>query len=367
MTRPLRRRARPVAVAVALLLSVVLGACSSGPDVTPSPDPPRPMVAMQRPFDGATLPTDRDTAAARWQSSRGAPWLSAITRVPQARWVNGTADVASLPPFVDTARRQGALPVVVAYDIPDRSCDGFRAGAPYDDFALPDPRPDSYAAFIRGVIGALGSTRSVIVLEPDAVAADCYTPARAAVLKQATRELQRAGHHVYLDGGHDGWRSSGEMAMRLLDSGIADAEGFALNVSNRSPVSEATAYGEEISELVGGRDYVVDTGRNGAGTRTPDNPRGVEEGDWCNPPAQALGPRPSTTVRSPAAPHFAAALWIKPPGESDGDFGPEIGDCHGETVPPGEFSAEQARTLIENDPTTPSSIRRQLGSTEPTG
>lgn len=356
----MRRRGPRRRTGLALLLlvaSLVLGACTTSPDTAYAPDPEPVASPLSRPFAGARLAVDPDTAAARYQRTRAAPWLSAITGVPQARWLNGPRDLAAVPGYVTAARAQGALPVLVAYDIPDRSCDGFKEGAPSDDFGVAEPRPDSYAAFVRGLVRQLGGTRSVIVLEPDALSADCYTPARGAVLKQATLELERAGHYVYLDAGHAGWRSSGETAQRLLDAGVTTAEGFSLNVSSRATPASTARYGEEISELVGGRDYVVDVGRAGVSAAAP---AGVDPGDWCNPPNQVLGPRPTTQGRPAEAPHLAATLWIKPPGESDGNFGPEIGNCHGETTPPGEFSPEQARTLIANDPTVPPGVRAAL-------
>ena len=60
-------------------------------------------------------------------------------------------------------------------------------------------------------------------------------------------------------------------------------------------------------------------------------------------------------------PHLAAQLWIKLPGESDGNAAvfPHQ-DCHGETALPGAFSARQARELILNDPTQPEGVRRQV-------
>ena len=334
---------RRALAALSLLAVAALSGCTSAVDIGAPTDPPPALAPPAHPFQGATLIVDPATAAARYQARNGAPWLSAITDEPTARWVNGPDDLPALASLADTARARRELPVLVAYDIPDRSCDGFREGAPTGGFDVARPSPDSYAAFVRGMISTLGTTRSVIVLEPDATSAECYTPARAAVLREATIELERAGHFVYLDAGHTGWRSSGETATRLMDSGVQYAEGFSLNVSNRAGLPETARYGEEVAELVGGRDYVVDVGRAGAA--------GLDPGDWCNPPGQALGPAPSTQVRSPAAPHLAATLWIKPPGESDGNFGPQIGNCHGETTPPGTFSPVQARALIANSST----------------
>lgn len=62
--------------------------------------------------------------------------------------------------------------------------------------------------------------------------------------------------------------------------------------------------------------FVLDTSRNGLGNWTP--PAGKYTGDpqdWCNPPGRALGLRPTTRTGQPLV---DALLWVKRPGESDG-------------------------------------------------
>jgi endoglucanase len=124
------------------------------------------------------------------------------------------------------------------------------------------------------------------------------------------------------------------MAGRLLESGITDAAGFAINVAARDSTAQSYAYGEELSDLVGHRPYVIDTSRNGLGAP----PEVAGRDAWCNPTKQALGDLPSTTVRG----HNVARLWIKNPGESDG----QGARCGGETASAGLFSAGQARDLL---------------------
>jgi endoglucanase len=64
-----------------------------------------------------------------------------------------------------------------------------------------------------------------------------------------------------VDAGHSRWRSTGETAERLIASGINRAEGFSVNVSNRQSTAEAQQWGLELSDLVGGRQFVIDTSR----------------------------------------------------------------------------------------------------------
>ena len=348
MAAAVRRRAVRAAV-LAAVAAGVLG-CAQQPDRTLHPDPPavtyRPLT---HPFQGATLAVDPDSEAARWERERGAGWLAPIAEQPQARWLNSPQDVDTLPTLLTAARAQHALPVLVAYWVPDRGCSRHTEGA---------PTAAAYQAWIRSLIARLASTRAVVILEPDAVPADCFDPARARVLAQAVRALSAAGESVYIDAGHPRWKSTGETAQRLLASGIADAEGFAVNVSNRQTTAASVAWGRELADLVGKRPFVVDVSRNGIGP-PPDGPGGAVQ--WCNPAHQALGTPPTTRTDAPGVDAF---LWIKRPGESDGKCGGEVSYF---------FSPRQARQLIANSPAVPPAARRAAreadappGSTAPT-
>jgi endoglucanase len=249
-------------------VAVVGAGCAASPDTTLRPDPPPSYAPLRHPFRNATLFRDTDTAAARWQATHGNPsWLDPITATPQAIWLTSPQDLAPVPQVARLARQQQALLVLVAYYIPDRGCTQFKDGA---------PTPAAYLAWIDRLIDSLDNTHAVIVLEPDAVPADCFTAQRAALLSQATRQLSQAGHFVYIDAGHPRWRSTGETAERLLASGIRAAEGFSINVSNRQTTKDSHQWGRELSDLVGNREFVIDTSRNGLGP-PPDDPQRDDE------------------------------------------------------------------------------------------
>jgi endoglucanase len=325
-----RYRRLVAGVVTGMLTVAALGAgCARQPDTSLHPDPPTIRYApLRHPFHNATLYVDTNTAASRWQAAHGADWLDPITSRPQARWINDPRDLAGVPRLVTRAKARDEVPVFVAYYIPNRGCSDFKQGAP--DAA-------AYSAYIRDLIHALGAVSSVIVLEPDATAADCYNASRGRLLTHAVKALTSAGHSVYLDAGHARWRAPGEMATRLLQSGITGAEGFAVNVANRQTTTDSYRWGLELSDLVGNRDFVIDTSRNGSGP-PPDNPKRDDE--WCNPRRQALGAAPQISH----SPHLAALLWIKAPGESDGKCGGEHTFL---------FSPTQARNLIAATPWLP--------------
>jgi endoglucanase len=321
-------------VVVVGLVAALAGACTNTPDTTLHPDPPAVTYApLQHPFRGARLFVDDQTAGARWQREHGAGWLDPITTRPQARWLNGPQDLAGLPVVAARARRQRALLVLVAYHLPNRGCS-------------PDQGASTsrhYRRWIDRLVDHLGSTRAAIVVEPDAVAADCFDTRRATLLRHSVKRLANAGQYVYLDAGHARWRSTGEMAQRLLRAGIQHAQGFSVNVANRQTTRRSYQWGRELSDLLGRREFVVDTSRNGLGP-PPDEPDRDDE--WCNPRRQALGQAPTTGTSMPG---LAALLWIKLPGESDGI-------CGGETTY--LFSPTQARRLLVNSPFVPAAGRR---------
>jgi endoglucanase len=157
-----------------------------------------------------------------------------------------------------------------------------------------------------------------LVLEPDALtSADCLPPdqqqERMDLLRYAVQTLtSRPNVALYIDGGHSRWLTPEQLAARLLDAGVGRARGFSLNTSNFFTTAEETAFGEQVSRLTNGAHYVIDTSRNGAGP-APNAPL-----NWCNPPGRAIGVVPTIDT---GGQHADAYLWIKHPGESDGECG----------------------------------------------
>lgn len=181
---------------------------------------------------------------------------------------------------------------------------------------------------------------------------------------------------VYLDGTHSAWLGVGDIAQRLVKAGVQRAQGFFLNVSNYQTTERQVKYGTWISECIafandpeeGGwrlghyswcasqyypanpndfstwgltdqwyaanlgtaqptTHFVVDTSRNGRGpndmtayanppyNQPPAVIAALQAGNWCNPPGRGLGVRPTVSTGTPL---LDAYLWVKIPGESDG-------------------------------------------------
>jgi endoglucanase len=254
-----------------------------------------------------------------WRSTRpaDAAQMDKIAAQPEADWFGGWSGPVqqAVDTRVSTIAARGALPVLVAYDIPLRDCSSYSGGGAGS--------PEAYRTWIRAFAAGIGARPAVVILEPDALAGlDCLSAAdrqtRFALLRDAVSVLaSHPGVSVYLDGGHSGWHTAGDIAGRLEQAGIDQAQGFALNVSNFGATASETQYGDAVSALTGGKHFVVDTSRNGRGP-TPD-------AQWCNPSGRALGDRPTAATGDPLA---DAYLWIKHPGESDGacNGGPGAGE-----------------------------------------
>jgi endoglucanase len=279
---------------------------------------PPPISA--NPFSGAKFFIDPDSNAKRqadaWRSSRpaDAAQMDKIAAQPQADWFGDwNGDVHSaVSGRVSTIRAAGALPVLVAYNIPLRDCGGYSGGGATS--------PDAYRSWIRSFAAGIGTGKAVVILEPDALAGmDCLSQSdqqtRLALLSDAVSVLGSSpGTAVYLDAGHSHWQSASVMASRLRSAGVGMAQGFSLNVSNFNTTADERTYGDTVSGAIGGEHFLIDTSRNGLGSN----------GEWCNPPGRALGDRPTASTGDPLA---DAYFWIKRPGESDGtcNGGPPAG------------------------------------------
>lgn len=294
---------------------------------TPTITSTTPMVvAATNPFAGKTLYTDPKskawTTVNEWITTRpaDAELLKQIATQPTARWLGDwNTDVqGSVTRYVDKLTALGTLPVMVAYNIPNRGCDGKGAAT-----------SAAYLSWVQSFANGIGSRAAVVILEPDALPAKCFTSDRAATLTQAVQIFKKnPATIVYIDAGHGNWLSVDEAVKRLNISGISYADGFSLNVSNFHTTELNATYGTAISALVGGKHFVIDTGRNGNGSN----------GETCNPPGRHIGTNPTTTSGYPLV---DALLWIKPPGESDGT-------CNG-GLSGGGWMPEYALGLVMNE------------------
>jgi endoglucanase len=267
--------------------------------------------------------------------SRSGPISTSIGSKPIARWFgNWNSDInAAVSGFVGAADAADKLPVLVAYNIPGRDCGGHSGGGAGS--------PEAYRTWISTFAAAIGDRPAVVIIEPDALPQlDCLPndserQIRTDMIKYATTQLRDKAPNAwaYLDAGNAGWVPAGTMATRMDAAGLRNVHGFADNVSNFWTTAESVSFSNtvtnELSQRYGyTKPYVIDTGRNG---------NGHKENEWCNPAGRKLG-----TV-SQVGGGAEMLLWIKVPGDSDGECGTAP------TTPAGTFSPDLAVHLVNGN------------------
>jgi endoglucanase len=212
---------------------------------------------------------------------------------------------------------------------------------------------------------------------------DTAAAERFEMLNYAVDKLKaNPGTRVYLDATHSGWLGAGDAADRLIQAGVNRADGVFLNVSNYELnerlekygawVSKCIAFGSHPSSWGNGhtewcasqynpanpndfstwglsdqwyvdnvesqtwwystsvlKGFVIDSSRNGQGPWTP-TVAYPDPMTWCNPPDRGAGVRPTADTSNEL---LDAYLWIKIPGESDGECTRGLGPA-GQTVDP---------------------------------
>jgi len=254
---------------------------------------------------------------------------AALASQPIAEWYGDWTPTPknSVNTLVSNATSQKKLAQIVAYDIPHRDCGSYSAGGAKD--------AATYKTWIRDIAAGIGNREAIVILEPDALAQmDCLGSGdqneRVSLISDAVNVFKaQTKAYVYVDAGTSAWIGADDMASRLSRSNVANARGFALNVSNFQTNASSTSYGNTVSSKVGNKPYAIDTSRNGRGP-TSDN-------QWCNPPGRGLGKKPTTST---GVTNVDAYLWIKRAGESDGT-------CNGGPAA-GQWFESYAQMLIQN-------------------
>ncbi|MEV6317982.1 glycoside hydrolase family 6 protein [Streptomyces sp. NPDC051776] len=326
-----RLRTGAVAAAGALLL---LSSCSDGSDGDGG------AAGAQQPKSRAPYWVNPDGSAAEQATAfrkdghdADAELIEKISRQPAAEWIGVEDPEGQARGFTEAATEADREALLVLYNIPHRDCGQYSKGGAADG--------NAYRDWLGKAISGIGERKTTVVLEPDALphVEDGCTPQqfheeRYALLSEAVTKLKALPNtKVYLDAGNPHWITDpGRMAEPLKRAGIGKADGFALNTSNYQTTEENTAYGKKLSAMVGNKPFVIDTSRNGNGPAPgKDDPEA-----WCNPPGRALGEPPTTRTGDKLV---DAYLWIKRPGESDGDC--KGGPAAGEWWP--EYALELAR------------------------
>jgi cellulose 1,4-beta-cellobiosidase len=231
-----------------------------------------------------------------------------------------------------------------------------------------------------------------LVTNQSVAACNTATPYYESGIEYALNKLHAIGSNIYnyMDIGHSGWLGwpsnmtpAGTLyanVVKATTAGFASIDGFISDTANTIPVQEPFLTNPNLN--VGGNpldsaqfysydpyfdeyDYdnamyntfvsdgfpasigmLIDTSRDGWGgpnrptalNSTPTTPEAYVNankidqrpfrGDWCNVNGAGIGARP-TAQPFGASSHIIAYVWVKPPGESDGDY-PTSTHAHGD-------------------------------------
>ena len=97
---------------------------------------------------------------------------------------------------------------------------------------------------------------------------------------------------IYIEAGASDWERASRMARKLRKVGVAKVRGFMLNATHYDWTRANIQYGLELSRLVGGKHFIINTAENGRGAIHKRLPNGRRLTVWCNPPHRGLGPAP---------------------------------------------------------------------------
>ncbi|MFF8640245.1 glycoside hydrolase family 6 protein [Streptomyces sp. NPDC015345] len=317
--------ARGVRTGVALAgAALLLSACSSSggdPEDKSSGRPPEQQPKSKDPYWVNPEGTAAKQVASYEKDGKKdeAELIRRIAEQPVSEWIVPENAEEQARGFTEAAEKADRDALLVLYNIPHRDCGQYSGGGAADG--------NAYRAFVDQVAKGIGDRRATVILEPDAVLhmVDNCTPEqfheeRYDLLKGAITTLKSLKNtKVYLDAGNAGWQNPDSLWEPLKRSGVEQADGFSVNVSNFQTTEDSTEFGKKLSAKIGGKPFVIDTGRNGNG------PYDKGKDPWCNPPGRALGETPTTKTDDPLV---DAYLWVKRPGESDGTCrgGPKAGE-----------------------------------------
>jgi endoglucanase len=300
-------------------------------------DPANPLGVSSplagNPLAGAKLYVDPASSAAKAQASMAnsdpasARQLGVIASEPAAHrfymWNMGTATVAGqVAHYMETTQLQqpGTTVMLSTYSLVHDRC----------GFTSTPAMQTRYDNFIGQVAAGIGNYHAVVFLELDSlITASCLNRRQLAIrdaeLQYAVSALEADPHTVvYLDGGAADAHPAAKQARYLRGAGVAQAQGFFLNSTHFDWTSSELHYGQQISRLLGGSHFVVNTGESGRGPLRPKNL--VKNGNevLCNPPGRGLGPL-SVQNRVAQPTGYAGAdglLWFSNPGGSGGQCVP---------------------------------------------
>uniref|UniRef100_K3WJD1 Glycoside hydrolase family 6 protein n=1 Tax=Globisporangium ultimum (strain ATCC 200006 / CBS 805.95 / DAOM BR144) TaxID=431595 RepID=K3WJD1_GLOUD len=221
---------------------------------------------------------------------------------------------ATLNELVAKCSESSRLSLVV-YGIPNKDCE-----AGYSSSGDTVKNSADYVAFLSTLTNTVGNRKALYVLEPDAVGllakeGGCGEAAGYRDnLKIAVKQLsENPNAEIYLDIGYWmlQWPDNLSRVVSVLKelASAGNIKGVTINTSNYRSNAELATLCTNFQNAVGSTAYhcIVDTSRN---YNAPSS------AEWCNVRSAGIGLPPTSNTGYSNLDYF---MWIKPPGESDGE------------------------------------------------
>jgi cellulose 1,4-beta-cellobiosidase len=251
---------------------------------------------------------------------------------------------------------------LVVYNLPGRDCAAKSSEGKIRDI----PGYKEYIGHIDKAIREtprVGGHRIVFYIEPDAIGnivtgvgkrkcnSDVFDNYRIGIRHAIDVLSAIPRSFVYVDLGHSKWTGLPEWRKETADEawntvGNRRINGFVTNISNYNKLSEERAYIDNMVPRLNAKgfqntEFVVDMSRGGQNGYL----RG-DVGNWCNLKNARIGPVPGFLPGG----NIHAAVWIKPPGTSDGfsydDVCGTADSLQGINTAAGEYSFQMAMSHL---------------------
>ncbi|CAK4711527.1 hypothetical protein AeMF1_011403 [Aphanomyces euteiches] len=229
----------------------------------------------------------------------------------------------------------GQVPSIVIYGLPNKDCAaGFSSGGTNRDSS-------SYKSWVQSLVSRVGSREVIYVLEPDAIGLlsnnNCAKQNNYLEnLKTALGLISSGNPNAKIYADVAAWADIAQASSILNDLKSAGRlNGITINTSNYKTNAQLLPICQSISGATGGLHCAFDTSRNY---------RGSTGDEWCNSKTAGIGAPPGSDTGNPLVDYN---LWLKPPGESDGE-------CTGRTADAllgpsaGQFFADGFTSLWNN-------------------
>lgn len=298
-----------------LAVGAVLSSCSGGLSSDPAQQKvERPAPSSNDYFHDVTDPYYENVANVlqKTDDPTARSNIERILSTPVAQWLNVSVKetIQILKENIALSRKDGGIPMFVAYNIPFRDLGGASSGGLANGPA--------YRKWIDVISQTIGGHPSIVILEPDALAAapdisdESMRDERYDLLHDALQTLtdNNPNTAVYLDAGHSKWQSVEAVVelIKKVDPSGNVVRGLSLNVSNQRPEEEIRDYAAQIWQKLGYKPYImIDNAMNGA----PNTEKLLE---WCNVDGEKIGQLDDFYFDKG---EYVEEAYIKPPGESD--------------------------------------------------